>query len=114
MIFTLSLSDCFWGYRMFSITGMFQGRAATVTYKLISEDPYKYKGGSLTGDQAVIEKAQNLNNQKLGSLGCWQETVETNYLFYEIPARDMLRRYVFETIISEKDDWEPTDPDVTY
>jgi len=113
-IFTLSLSDCFWGYRMFTITGMFQGRTATVTYKLISEDPYKYNGGTLSGDQAVIEKAHYLNNQKLGSLGCWQEIVETNYLFYEIPARDMIRRHVFESIISEEDDWESYDPDVAY
>jgi len=99
---------------MFTITGMFQGRTATITYKLISDDPYKYNGGILSGDQAVIDKAQYLNKQNLGSLGYWQENVETNYLFYELPARALLARHVFESIISEEDDWEPYDPDVTY
>jgi len=94
---------------MFTITAMFQGRAATVTYK----NPYPYNHGTLTGDQEVIEKAQIENLKDHGYLGMVPDGGTDEYLSYEVSAYDLLRRHVFEEVISEKNDWEPRDPEST-
>ena len=111
-IFTLLLSDYFWGYKMFTITGTFQGRAATIKYSADKDDPHK--GYIFTGDPEIIEKARYENMQDHGSLGIAPDTIEAEYLSYELSAYDLLRLHVFESIISEENDWEPYDPDVTY
>ena len=89
---------------MFSMTGMFQGRAATV----------KYKDNILTGDPVVIEKAQYENNQDHGYLGLMPDASEYEYLASENSAYDLLQRHVFDSVISAKDDWEPRDPGTGY
>ena len=89
---------------MFTITGMYQGRAATI----------RYKDGILTGDQAVIKKAQYENMQDHGYLGMHPNVENKEYLSYELCADHLLTNFVFESIISEENDWEPYDPDVTY
>ena len=89
---------------MFTITGMFQGRTATITYK----------DGILTGDQSVIEKAQYENKLDHGYLGMYPDVEKKNYLSYELSADHLLTNFVFESIISEENDWEPYDPDTVY
>jgi len=98
---------------MFTITGTFQGRAATIKYSVADKDDPR-KGYILTGDPGIIEKAQYENTQDHGSLGIAPDTIEAKYLSYELSAYDLLKWHVFESIISEENDWEPYDPDVTY
>ena len=97
---------------MFTITGMLEGREATIIYNADKDDPRK--GYIFTGDPEIIEKAQYENMQDHCSLGIAPDTIESKYLSYELSAYDLLRLHVFESIISEKNDWEPYDPDVIY
>jgi len=94
---------------MFTMTGIFQGRTATVTYK----NPPPYNHGTLTGDQEVIEKAQIENMKDHGYLGMVPDGGIDEYLSYEDSAYDLLQRHVFDSVISAKDDWEPRDPEST-
>jgi len=98
---------------MFTITGLFQGRVATITYN-ISYNKKLEKGGTLTGDQSVIDKAKFENTQAHGYLGPIPADVNKDYLFHELPAHALLTNFVFESIISEENDWEPYDPDLVY
>ena len=88
---------------MFIMTGMFQGRSVTIKYNDVDKDDPR-KGYILTGDQSVIEKAKYENTREHGYLGPVPEEVNTDYLFYELPARDLLRTHVFESVISEEND----------
>jgi len=94
---------------MFKITGIFQGRTATVKWRRRA-----IREGILTGDQDVIEKAKYENTQDHGYLGPVPADVNKNYLSYELAAYCLLEKYVFDSVISEENDWPPYDSDVTY
>jgi hypothetical protein len=83
---------------------MFQGRTATVNYR----------NGILSGDQEAIDKARYENTQDHGYLGPVPADVNKDYLRYDLPAYDLLAMHVFDTVVSEDNDWEPYDPEAVY
>jgi len=80
---------------MFIMTGNFDGNNATV----------KYENGILSGDNAVIKKAEIENKKDHGYLGACPACANTDYLSTEIPAADLLSQFVFDRVFSEENDW---------
>jgi hypothetical protein len=89
---------------MFIITGTIQGNTATI----------KYDNGILSGDNSIINKAKEENIKKHGYLGLAPNCKDNNYLSDELPAHALLTKHVFETVVSQDNDWEPFDPKACY
>ena len=89
---------------MFVITGTVQGRKASL----------RWEDGILSGDQVALDKARHENTLDHGELGPVPAQLYSDYLRGELPAHNLLKSYVFDTIISEEDDWEPYNPNAIY
>ena len=79
---------------MFAMTGIIDGITVSI----------KYEKGILSGDQAAIDKARYENTLDHGYLGVVPGGCERDYLSRELAARGLLRRHVFNTVISEEND----------
>lgn len=89
---------------MFTIQGLIQDKNYTLTYT----------DGLLTGDPEVIQKAIAESKIDHGSVGIQPEVIESNYLSQEIPAYDLITRFVFDLIESEDNDWESVPEDSVF
>jgi len=89
---------------LFTITGTVNGRAVSLSWK----------DGVLSGDRDAIGKANHENIQSHGYLGLVPSGDESDYLSGELSAYDLLASHVFESVISEENDWEPFDPEAVY
>ena len=81
---------------MFSVTGLISG----VQYTL------NYEDGVLSGDPIAMQKAFEENKKKHGPLGM-PPCIKENYLEYETSAHMLVTAFVFDKIISRKNDYKP-------
>jgi len=89
---------------VFTITGTVQGRTVTL----------RWEDEVLSGDQVTIDKARYENSLDHGYLGTAPSLKKNDYLTSELPANCLLKKCVFDSIVSEENDWEPYVPGGIY
>ncbi|MCR5081043.1 MAG: hypothetical protein K6B17_06845 [Treponema sp.] len=89
---------------MFKVTGSINEEICTL----------RYSGGILTGDAVAIEKARKENKKNYGYLGATPSGISKNYLRKELPANDLITRFVFDVVTEEKNDWQEPSPDAIF
>jgi len=89
---------------VFAITGTVHGRTATL----------RWEDKILSGDKEAIAIARHENTLEHGYLGTAPSLKKNDYLTSELPAIGLLKKCVFDSIISEENDWEPYIPGAIY
>jgi len=110
---------------MFEIKGKIGGKTYTLRYNHADCDGEMVDGKwiiknlddyVISGDEAAIKKLFDESKKDHGYLGLCPGGVEfkQGYLKYELASYSLAINYVFDSIISSKDDHELFDPNVIY
>ena len=80
---------------MFTMTGIYDGKTYSVSYK----------DGKMSADDDILSLAEVESKKAHGYLGICPSGDTADYLNNELAACDLLDRFVFEKVISLKNDW---------
>jgi len=89
---------------MFKITGLIENNTKTLTWD----------NGILSGDKIALEKAILEDKKDHGSLGMVPSTTKKDYLLYETSAYHLIFQFVFDSILSQENNWTPYDDEGDY
>ena len=89
---------------MFTITGSIKNKTCSITYD----------EGKLSGDEKAVSLAREEAKKDHGPVGLHPEVIESDYLSQEIPAYALIYSFVFDSVESEENDWEPAPDDAVF